>query len=122
MLKILIFLKLKIFAKNYKISKVKNLFFTDPHPSRSSLGNSKPRLVRQSAFQDETQDPTSPKLNVRFLPTIPSAPDSMCLSSVQMDDENEIENKEQQEENVQIQEPAENSTNSSSLSIKSKPP
>lgn len=40
-------------------------------------------MVRQSAFQDETQEPSSPRLNVRFLPTIPSAPDS----SVQLDEE-----------------------------------
>lgn len=48
-------------------------------------GGNKPRLVRQSAFQDESQEPTSPRLNVRFLPTIPSAPDS----SVQLEDEPE---------------------------------
>jgi hypothetical protein len=80
-------------------------------------------LVRQSAFQDEAPEPTSPRLNVRFLPTIPSAPDS----SVQMDDENDNENKEQesveQEQQLHIQMPAvESSTNSSSLMIKSKPP
>lgn len=75
--------------------------------------------MRQSAFHDDTQEPTSPRLNVRFLPTIPSAPDS----SVQLDDENDIDNDNKEEqENVQIQEPAENSTNSSSLNIKSEPP
>lgn len=75
--------------------------------------------MRQSAFHDEAQEPTSPRLNVRFLPTIPSAPDS----SVQLDDENDNENKEQ--ECTHIHTPAvENSTdsNASSLKIKSEPP
>lgn len=41
----------------------------------------KPRLVRQQAVQEEVNDisSTSPKLNVRFLPTIPSAADSSVI-------------------------------------------
>lgn len=82
--------------------------------------NSKPRLVRQSAFHDETQEPSSPRLNVRFLPTIPSAPDS----SVQLDDEPDDEQQNSQEapESVNLQIPDENSTILSSPKIKNKPP
>jgi hypothetical protein len=57
--------------------------FTDSSRQLSFNSGSKPRLVRQSAFHDE--EPSSPRLNVRFLPTIPSAPDS----SVQLDEEPE---------------------------------
>lgn len=41
----------------------------------------KPRLVRQQAVQEEVVEPssTSPKLSVRFLPTIPSAADSSVI-------------------------------------------
>lgn len=99
-----------------------NFHFASTDSSRQSISG-KPRLVRQSAVQDETQEPTSPRLNVRFLPTIPSAPDS----SVQLDDENqENENDENANENlhthqdcVQMQNFSENS---SSPKIKSKPP
>lgn len=50
----------------------------------------KPRLVRQQAVvQEESTEAssTSPKLNVRFLPTIPSAADS----SVIIDEESQNE-------------------------------
>lgn len=54
----------------------------------SNTGSQKPRLVRQVACEERgpcDEPPTSPKLNVRFLPTIPSAPDS----SVQLEEETE---------------------------------
>lgn len=44
--------------------------------------NTKPRLVRQQAVHEEVAEPscsTSPKLSVRFLPTIPSAADSSVI-------------------------------------------
>lgn len=86
----------------------------------------KPRLVRQSAFQDETQEPSSPRLNVRFLPTIPSAPDS----SVQLDEEQddpeseaaEDEAVKKEEEPAKLQIPEGNSSILSSPNIKIKPP
>lgn len=95
-----------------------------PDPSRQSLpiivGAGKPRLVRQSAFHDETQEPSSPRLNVRFpLPTIPSAPDS----SVQLDDEPEDQQTvAETPEAVNLQIPADNSTILSSPKSNSKPP
>ncbi|XP_058815263.1 follicle-stimulating hormone receptor-like [Topomyia yanbarensis] len=59
-----------------------------PHHSggaRQSIPGGKPRLVRQSAVQDDSQELSCspPRLAVRFLPTIPSAADS----SVQLDDD-----------------------------------
>lgn len=86
--------------------------------------------MRQSAFHDDTQEPT---LGVRFLhlPTIPSDADA---SSVQLDDdeisdpENENQQPPQQEEkndnmeSVHLQNPIKNSANSSSPKSKSKPP
>lgn len=91
--------------------------------SRQSLSfnsGSKPRLVRQSAFHDE--EPSSPRLNVRFLPTIPSAPDS----SVQLDEEPEdqeqpafVNIEEKSSDTLQI--PTSN-REVSSPKIKSKPP
>lgn len=53
--------------------------------SRQSIPGGKPRLVRQSAVTDDSQDLSCspPRLSVRFLPTIPSAADS----SVQLDEE-----------------------------------
>ncbi|XP_053694769.1 leucine-rich repeat-containing G-protein coupled receptor 5 [Sabethes cyaneus] len=61
-----------------------------PHPhhtsgARQSIPGGKPRLVRQSAVQDDSQELSCspPRLGVRFLPTIPSAADS----SVQLDDD-----------------------------------
>jgi hypothetical protein len=66
--------------------------------SRNPSLTGKPRLVRQTAFQaDEVPEPTSPRLGVRFLPTIPSAPDS----SVQLDDdlpESENENEQNRDD------------------------
>ncbi|XP_055637267.1 follicle-stimulating hormone receptor isoform X2 [Toxorhynchites rutilus septentrionalis] len=52
---------------------------------RQSIPGGKPRLVRQSAVQEDTQELSCspPRLGVRFLPTIPSAADS----SVQLDDD-----------------------------------
>lgn len=82
-----------------------------------SLGG-KPRLVRQSAFQDESQEPSSPRLNVRFLPTIPSAPDS----SVQLDDEPEESPSTADPEPVTLKIPASESSELSSPKINSKPP
>lgn len=61
-----------------------NMLFTDSSRQLSFNSGSKPRLVRQSAFHHD-EEPSSPRLNVRFLPTIPSAPDS----SVQLDEEPE---------------------------------
>lgn len=80
----------------------------------------KPRLVRQSAFQDESQEPSSPRLNVRFLPTIPSAPDS----SVQLDDEPDESpvTAEAEPEPVTLKIPASESSDISSPNINSKPP
>lgn len=49
---------------------------------KASVSNAKPRLVRQQAVvQEEVVEPssTSPKLSVRFLPTIPSAADSSVI-------------------------------------------
>lgn len=70
--------------------------FVSPDSSRQSLSSNsgsqiqKPRLVRQAAYDEPLQqEPTSPKLNVRFLPTIPSAPDS----SVQFDEDLEESSK-----------------------------
>lgn len=94
---------------------------TDASRQSLPLSGSKPRLVRQSAFHDETQEPSSPRLNVRFLPTIPSAPDS----SVQLDDEqDEPQNNEAETpETVNLQMPPEGDTTIlSSPKIKSKPP
>uniref|UniRef100_A0A182MV53 G-protein coupled receptors family 1 profile domain-containing protein n=1 Tax=Anopheles culicifacies TaxID=139723 RepID=A0A182MV53_9DIPT len=56
-----------------------------PTTARQSIPGGKPRLVRQSAVQEDTQELSCspPRLGVRFLPTIPSAADS----SVQLDDE-----------------------------------
>uniref|UniRef100_A0A182QEA2 G-protein coupled receptors family 1 profile domain-containing protein n=1 Tax=Anopheles farauti TaxID=69004 RepID=A0A182QEA2_9DIPT len=56
-----------------------------PSTARQSIPGGKPRLVRQSAVQEDTQELSCspPRLGVRFLPTIPSAADS----SVQLDDE-----------------------------------
>lgn len=55
---------------------------------RPSIPGGKPRLVRQSAIHDDTQELSSspPRLGVRFLPTIPSATDS----TVQIDEESTI--------------------------------
>lgn len=94
-----------------------NLIFPLAGSSRQSVSlGCKPRLVRQSAFQDETQDPSS--LNIRFLPTIPSAPDS----SVQLDEEpDELPNIADTAEPVKLQIPEGNSS-ISSPNIKSKPP
>ncbi|XP_055600909.1 leucine-rich repeat-containing G-protein coupled receptor 5A-like [Uranotaenia lowii] len=52
---------------------------------RQSIPGGKPRLVRQSAVHDDSQELSCspPRLGVRFLPTIPSAADS----SVQLDDD-----------------------------------
>ncbi|XP_055713692.1 lutropin-choriogonadotropic hormone receptor isoform X2 [Phlebotomus papatasi] len=55
---------------------------------RNSIPGAKPRLVRQSAVQEEFSTDLSaspPRLGVRFLPTIPSAADS----SVQLDEESQ---------------------------------
>ncbi|XP_059618054.1 lutropin-choriogonadotropic hormone receptor isoform X2 [Phlebotomus argentipes] len=55
---------------------------------RNSIPGAKPRLVRQSAVQEELSADLSaspPRLGVRFLPTIPSAADS----SVQLDEESQ---------------------------------
>lgn len=80
----------------------------------------KPRLVRQSAFQDETQEPSSPRLNVRFLPTIPSAPDS----SVQLDEESDDQpNSTEDNEPVKLQMPEDDpSKKLSSPKTRSEPP
>lgn len=53
--------------------------------ARQSIPGGKPRLVRQSAVQEDTHELSCspPRLGVRFLPTIPSAADS----SVQLDDD-----------------------------------
>ncbi|XP_065072705.1 leucine-rich repeat-containing G-protein coupled receptor 5 isoform X2 [Ochlerotatus camptorhynchus] len=53
--------------------------------ARQSIPGGKPRLVRQSAVQDDSQELSCspPRLGVRFLPTIPSAADS----SIQLDDD-----------------------------------
>ncbi|XP_055306018.1 follicle-stimulating hormone receptor-like isoform X2 [Sitodiplosis mosellana] len=56
-----------------------------PTPSisgKSSIGCTKPRLMRQQAVQEEVTDPScsSPKLNVRFLPTIPSVVDTSVIT------------------------------------------
>ena len=105
-----------------------NSFIQDSKNVQTSTGSSrqsmsiggKPRLVRQSAFQDETQEPSSPRLNVRFLPTIPSAPDS----SVQLDEEpDDLPCCDEANEEIKLQIPDEgNSTVLSSPNIKSKPP
>lgn len=77
----------------------------------------KPRLIRQSAFQDETQEPSSPRLNVRFLPTIPSAPDS----SVQLEEESD--DQPNSSEDVQpAHMPEDDTSKLSSLKLKSDPP
>ncbi|KAG5674279.1 hypothetical protein PVAND_004258 [Polypedilum vanderplanki] len=96
--------------------------FATSNSSRQSLPGSKPRLVRQSAFHDETQEPAT-LLGVRYLPTIPSAPDS----SVQLDDENESENFLVNQECVHLQNqqtyPTATTENSENLSSpQSKPP
>ncbi|XP_055684982.1 lutropin-choriogonadotropic hormone receptor isoform X2 [Lutzomyia longipalpis] len=55
---------------------------------RNSIPGAKPRLVRQSAVQEELSADLSaspPRLGVRFLPTIPSAADS----SVQLDEDSQ---------------------------------
>ncbi|XP_031634672.1 leucine-rich repeat-containing G-protein coupled receptor 5-like isoform X2 [Contarinia nasturtii] len=57
---------------------------TTPTPSltgKSLIISAKPRLVRQHAVQEEHNEPScsSPRLSVRFLPTIPSAADSSCI-------------------------------------------
>uniref|UniRef100_A0A182UWJ9 G-protein coupled receptors family 1 profile domain-containing protein n=1 Tax=Anopheles merus TaxID=30066 RepID=A0A182UWJ9_ANOME len=56
-----------------------------PSTARQSIPGGKPRLVRQSAVQEDTHELSCspPRLGVRFLPTIPSAADS----SVQLDDD-----------------------------------
>uniref|UniRef100_A0A182J9B6 G-protein coupled receptors family 1 profile domain-containing protein n=1 Tax=Anopheles atroparvus TaxID=41427 RepID=A0A182J9B6_ANOAO len=56
-----------------------------PSSARQSIPGGKPRLVRQSAVQEDTHELSCspPRLGVRFLPTIPSAADS----SVQLDDD-----------------------------------
>lgn len=48
---------------------------------KSTVSIAKPRLVRQQAVQEDVNEisSTSPKLNVRFLPTIPSAADSSII-------------------------------------------
>lgn len=92
-------------------------FRTDSSRQSVSLGG-KPRLVRQSAFQDETQEPQDSRLNVRFLPTIPSAPDS----SVQLDEEgDEPQSTAETPESVPLQIPEGNSSILSSPK-KSEPP
>lgn len=72
---------------------------------RQSIPCGKPRLVRQSAVQDETAESLTtspPRLNVRILPTIPSAPDS----SVQLDelddpeDSNDVNDKDKDTTNI----------------------
>lgn len=98
-------------------------FPTDSSRQSMSVGG-KPRLVRQSAFQDESQEPSSPRLNVRFLPTIPSAPDS----SVQLDDEPEespstaAAESPSKSDPVTLKIPASESSDISSPKINSKPP
>lgn len=56
---------------------------------KSSMGTSKPRLVRQHAVHEECSELSCspPRLGVRFLPTIPSAADS----SIVLDEESHNE-------------------------------
>lgn len=59
------------------------------HPPEPARARQKPRLTRQCAIQDELEPPGSPgRLTVRFLTTIPSAAET----SMQLDDDNQINN------------------------------